>query len=89
MKKGYEIEKLFAYKKDDEDKLTWVPGVVTNVLSRNDEKIVATIKWDEKMIADGESDESDEHLFKNKWNPSLPKPGAWRQDLRHLMLKIE
>ena len=89
MKKGYEIEKLFAYKKDDEDKLTWVPGVVTNVLSRNDEKIVATIKWDEKMIADGESEESDGHLFKNKWNQSLPKQGTWRQDLRHLMLKIE
>ena len=54
LKKGYEIEKLFAHKEDDEDKLTWVPGVVTNVLSRNDEKIVATIKWDEKMIGDGE-----------------------------------
>ena len=52
--KGYEIEKIFACEEDDEDKLKWVPGVLTNVLSRNDEKIVATIKWDEKMIADGE-----------------------------------
>ena len=86
------MEKLFVYPEDEEDKLIWiwVPGVVTEVLSRNGEKILASIKWDEDMIGEGESDESDEQLLKSKWNPdSMPKPGAWRQDLHRLMLNID
>ena len=89
LKVGYELEKLFVYPEDEEDKLIWVAGVVTEVLSRSGEKILASIKWDEDMIGEGESDESDEQLLKSKWNPDTPKPGAWRQDLRHLMITIE
>ena len=89
LKRGYKLEKLFIYPEDEEDKLIWVPGMVTEVLSRNDEKIVASVKWDKDMIGEGESDESDEQLLKSKWNPDTPKPGAWRQDLRHLMLNID
>ena len=86
---GYKLEKLFIYPEDEEDKLIWVPGRVTEVLSRNDEKIVASVKWDKDMIGEGESDESDEQPLKSKWNPDTPKPGAWRQDLRHLLLNID
>jgi len=50
LRRGYMLEKLFIYPKDEEDKLIWVPGKVTDVLSRNDEKIVASIKWDKDMI---------------------------------------
>ena len=89
LKVGYELEKLFVYPEDEEDKLIWVAGVVTEVLSRSGEKILASIKWDEDMIGEGESDESDEQLLKSKWNPDTPKPGAWRQDLRHLMITID
>ena len=44
LKVGYELEKLFVYPEDEDDKLIWVPGMVTEVLSRNGEKIVASIK---------------------------------------------
>ena len=50
---------------------------------------MASIKWDEDMIGARESDEYDESLYKTKWNPDKPDPGAWRQDLRHLMLKMD
>ena len=89
LKKGYKIEKLFTYIGDEEDKLLWIPGEVIEVLTRYDNKIVASIKWDEDMIGARESDESDESLYKTKWNPDKPDPGAWRQDLQHLMLKME
>ena len=66
--------------------------MVTEVLSRNDEKIVASIKWDKDMIGEGESDESDEsdeQLLKSKWSPDTLRPGAFRQDLHRLMLNID
>ena len=81
--------KLFIYPEDEEDKLIWVPGMVTEVLSRNDEKIVASIKWDKDMIQEGESDESDEQLLKSKWSPDTLRPGAFRQDLHRLMLNSD
>mmetsp|Transcript_19181 Transcript_19181/g.32917 ORF Transcript_19181/g.32917 Transcript_19181/m.32917 type:complete len:132 (-) Transcript_19181:53-448(-) len=66
LKKGYKIEKLFLYPEDGEDKLIWVAGEVTKVLSRTDKKMVAAIKWDTNMIGEGEDYESDEDLFKKK-----------------------
>ena len=89
LKVGYELEKLFVYPKDEEYKFIWVPVMVTEVLSRNGEKIVASIKWDKDMIGEGGSDESDEQLLKSKWNPDTPKPGAWRQDLHCSIIKID
>jgi len=77
LKPGYELDILFIYPEDEEDKLIWVPGKVTKVLSRNDEKLVASIKWDKDVIGEGESDESDEQLLKSKWNPDTTKPGTY------------
>ena len=87
LKKGYKIEKLFTYIGDEEDKLVRIPGEV--ILTRNDKKIMASVKQDEDKIGAEESAEPDEYLYKTKWNPDKPDPGAWRQDLQHLMLKIE
>ena len=63
LKKGYKIEKLFTYTEDEEDKLLWIPGEVIEVLSRNDNKIVASIKWGEDIIGARESDESNKYLY--------------------------
>ena len=41
------------------------------------------------MIGEGEDDESEEDLFKNKWNPNKPRAGAWQQDVIQLMLNID
>ena len=68
--------------------MIWAPGVVLKVLSKNKDKITALVKWDKEVIAEGEADESDEELKKKMWNPSKPKVGAWRQDLRYLRKDI-
>ena len=88
LKKVYQIEKLYMYLEEDEEKMIWVPGVVLKVLSKNKDKITALVKWDKEVIAEGEADESEEELKKNMWNPSKPKAGAWRQDLRYLRKDI-
>ena len=46
--------------------MIWVPGVVLKVLSKNKDKITALVKWDKEVIAEGEADESEEELKKNK-----------------------
>ena len=56
LKKGCKIEKLFTFIGDEEDKLLRIPGEVIKVTTRNDNKTVASIKWDEDMIGAGESD---------------------------------
>ena len=69
--------------------MTWVPGVVKSIDEVEETVVKATIKWDSTCIGEGESDESVEKLKKYKWNPDKPDDGAWREDLRHLMRKID
>ena len=55
-------------------------------MKKDNTTIVATVKWDIDCIGEGEADVTEsEILKKNLWNPDKPKPGAWREDLRHLM----
>ena len=79
-------QKLFDY---PDNGLIWVPGVVKCIDKVEYTVIKATIKWDSTCIGEGESDESVEKLKKYKWNPEKPDDGAWREDLRHLMKKID
>mgnify|MGYP006922977555 FL=1 len=88
MKKGYKIEKLFEYPEEGELKLIWCPGTVLKVIKRDDKLIKADIEWDPEFIGEGEATESTELLKKHLWNPSKPKEGAWRQDLRHKLRKF-
>ena len=88
MKKGYNIEKLFEYPEEGELKLIWCPGKVLKVIKKDDKLIKADIEWDPEFIGEGEATESTELLKKHLWNPSKPKEGAWRQDLRHKLQKI-
>ena len=86
LKKGFRLEMLFDY---PDNGLIWVPGVVKSIDKVEKTVIKATIKWDSTCIGEGESDESVEKLKKYKWNPEKPDDGAWREDLRHLMKKID
>ena len=88
MKKGYNIEKLFEYPEEGELKLIWCPGKVLKVIKKDDKLIKADIEWDPEFIGEGEATESTELLKKYLWNPSKPKEGAWRQDLRHKLQKF-
>ena len=57
---------------------------------KDDNTIVATIKWDKNSIGEGKVDVTEsEILKKNRWNPDTPKPGVWREDLRCLMKNTE
>ena len=56
---------------------------------RDDKLIRVDIKWDEQFVACGESDKMEEILKKNLWNPSTPRKGAWRQDVREYLRTIE
>ena len=76
---------LFEY---PDQGLIWVPGVVQVINKVETTVIKATIKWDSKYIGEGEDNKSVEKLKKNKWNPESPGDRAWREDLRHLMKKI-
>ena len=71
--------------------MIWVPGVVKSIDKVEETVVKATRKWDSTYIGEGESDESVEKLKKYKWNPEKPDDGAWswREDLRHLMKKID
>ena len=91
LKKGYSIEKLFVYPEEGEDKWVWCAGIVQKAMTKKDDNtIVATIKWDKNSIGEGDADGTEsEILKKNRWNPDKPKPGAWREDLRHLMKNTE
>jgi len=86
LKKGFRLEMLFDY---PDNGLIWVPGVVKCIDKVENTVIKATIKWDSTCIGEEESDESVEKLKKYKWNPEKPDDGAWREDLRHLMRKID
>ena len=59
-----------------------MPGVVKSIDKAEETVIKATIKWDSTCIGEGESDEY-------KWNPGKQDDGAWREDLRHLIKKID
>ena len=74
LKVGYKLEELFVYPKNEEDKLIQVSGNVTEVLSRNGEKIVLSSMWDKDMTRESESDESNKQLLKNEWNPDTSNP---------------
>ena len=69
--------------------MIWVPGVVKSIDKVEETVVKATIKWDSTCIGEEESDESVEKLKKYKWNPEKPDDGAWREDLRPLMKKID
>ena len=88
LKKGYKIEKLFEYPEEGELKLIWCPCIVSKVIKKDDKLIKADIEWDPEFIGEGEATESTELLKKHLWNPSKPKEGAWRQDLRHKLRKF-
>ena len=88
LKKGYKLEMLFEYPEEGETKLIWCPGIVLKVVKRDDKVIKAEIKWDSDFIGEGEGDETTEKLKKNMWNREKPKQGAWREDLRHKLRKI-
>ena len=81
------IEKLFEYPEEGEVKWVWCPGIVErSTMKKDNTTIVATVKWDINCIGEGEADVTkSEILKKNLWNLDKPKPGAWREDLHHLM----
>mmetsp|Transcript_1128 Transcript_1128/g.1980 ORF Transcript_1128/g.1980 Transcript_1128/m.1980 type:complete len:93 (+) Transcript_1128:600-878(+) len=56
LKNGYNIEKLFVYPEDGEDKLIWCPGEVIKVKKRDDKKVIALIKWDKNYIGSGKAE---------------------------------
>ena len=60
----------------------WFFGVVERVKTRDEKLIKVDIKWDEQFVACGESDKMEEILKKHFWNPSTPRKGTWRQDVR-------
>ena len=86
--KGFKVEKLFEYPEEGELVLIWCPGIVSKVIKKDDNLITADIEWDPDFIEQGEATESTELLKKHIWNPSKPKEGAWRQDLRHKLQKF-
>ena len=65
MKKGYSIEKLFVYPEEGEDKRVWCAGIVQKASAKkNDNTIVATIKWDKNSIGEGEGDVTESEILK-------------------------
>ncbi len=50
---------------------------------------MATIKLDANFIREMEADVTESKILKrNMWNPDKSKPGAWREDLLHLVKKM-
>ena len=47
------------------------------------------VKWDKDFIACGEPEMTKELLKKSLWNPETPKKGAWRQDMREYLTRIQ
>ena len=65
LKKGYALEKLFIYPEDGEDKWVWCAGTIEKAsMKSNGETIVATIKWDQSCIGEGEADVTESELLK-------------------------
>ena len=63
LKQGYHIEMCFSYShEDEENRYMWCCGIVTRVKRRDDKMIKVDIKWEESLIACGESDLTEEIL---------------------------
>ena len=63
MKRGYHIEICFLYPdEDEENRYMWCCGIVTRFKRRDDKMIKVDIKWEESLIACGESDLTEEIL---------------------------
>ena len=79
----------FSYPDEvEENRFMWCCGVVERVNTRDDKVKKVDIKWDEQFLACGESDKMEDILKKHLWNPSTPRKGAWRQDVREYFRTI-
>ena len=88
MKRGYKLEKMFKYNEHKEDKLIWCRGTVQKVTYCDDKEIRADVKWMKKDIGKYEADKSNEILKKQLWNVSKQQAGGWRENLRHLEIRV-
>lgn len=69
--------------------LQWYRGVVQSVVrdkSSQNNTIEVMILWDEEHIDEGELNPTKQILTKRLYNPLVHVNGAWREDLRHLIL---
>ena len=84
----FKIDKLFEYKVGQEVTLQWCQGTVVKIIKEKiDAHIVVEVEWDKDYLTDGDPNKSREKLMRTKWNPNQPVDGAWREDLRHKILK--
>ena len=79
--------KLFEYKVGQEATLQWCQGTVVKLLKENDCFFIVEVGRNKEFLSDGDQKKSWEKLLRTKWNPEKPGDGAWRQDLRHKLLK--
>ncbi len=84
---GFKIDKLFEYKVGQEATLQWCQGTVVKLLKEKDYFFIGEVEWNKECLSDGDQKKSQEKLLRTKWNPEKPGNGAWRQDLRHKLLK--
>ena len=80
----------FSYPDEvEENRFMWCCGVVEIVKTRDYKVIKLDIKWDEQFVACDESDKMEEILKVFLWNPSTPRKGMWRQDVREYLRTIK
>ena len=81
---------MFSYPDEvEENRFMRCCGVFERVKTRDYKVIKVDIKWDEQFVACGESDKMEIILKKHRWDPSTPRKGALRQDVREYLRKIE
>ena len=90
LKKNYKIEMCFLYPEaPEETRFMWCCGVVQRVKRRDNKVIMTEIEWDKEFITCGEPEMTKELLKKSLWNPETPKKGAWRQDMREYLTRMQ
>lgn len=78
---GFQIEMLFSYtnEEDGTQYVNWAQGRVKSIVNKKTQCV--EIIWDDKCLSEGEAQMKKHKLLVTKWNPKLPKEGAWREYL--------
>ena len=84
---GYLIEMLFEYNDPDGSTLRWCQGKVLSVVRESNNLV--EIEWNDDCVNSNEPKITKHRLLKTKWNPQKQTSGAWRENIRHLLLLTE